>query len=147
MLILKKNLDDRMMSFYEAVERVSQNQPVVDRNYNTEKGYRLLFTLKQNEMFLFPNEDFIPNEIDLLDERNLPAISKNLFRVQKISKVGYGNSFVRDFVFRHHLETTVEERKELRNITYVQLKSLEGLRNIVKVRLNHLGKIVHVGEY
>ncbi|PIF46229.1 CRISPR-associated endonuclease Csn1 [Chryseobacterium sp. 52] len=143
----EENLDDRMMSFYEAVERVSQNQPVVDRNYNTEKGYRLLFTLKQNEMFLFPNEDFIPNEIDLLDERNLPAISKNLFRVQKISKVGYGNSFVRDFVFRHHLETTVEERKELRNITYVQLKSLEGLRNIVKVRLNHLGKIVHVGEY
>jgi len=143
----EENLDDRMVSFYEAVERVNQNQPVVDKNYNNEKGYSLLFTLKQNEMFLFPNKDFVPNEIDLFDEKNAAVISKNLFRVQKISKVGYGNSFVRDFVFRHHLETTVEERKELRNITYVQLKSLEGLRNIVKVRLNHLGKIVQVGEY
>lgn len=143
----EEKIDDKMVTFYEAVLRVNQGLPVIDKDYNKEKGYKFLMTLKQNEMFVFPGEDFDPNEIDLLDERNLEQISKNLFRVQKISKVGYGNSFVRDFVFRHHLETTVEERKELRNTTYIQLKSLEGLRNIVKVRLNHLGKIVQIGEY
>lgn len=141
------NIDDKMMTFYEAVIRVNQGLPIVDKDHNSDRGYQFLMTLKQNEMFVFPDEDFDPNEIDLLDERNLEQISQHLFRVQKISKVGYGNSFVRDFVFRHHLETTVEERKELRNMTYIQLKSLEGLRNIVKVRLNHLGKIVQIGEY
>lgn len=141
------NLDDNIISFYEAVERINQGLEVVDKSYNKANGYKFLFSLKQNELFLFSNEDFNPNEIDLFDERNLSIISKNLYRVQKLSKVGYGNSFVRDFVFRHHLETTVEEKKELRGITYIQLKSLEGLRNLVKVRVNHLGKIVQIGEY
>ncbi|WP_449387851.1 type II CRISPR RNA-guided endonuclease Cas9 [Chryseobacterium lineare] len=142
-----QELDDKIVSLYEAVERVNQGLDIVDKSYKQSDGYQFLFTLKQNELFLFPSEDFNPKEIDLLDDKNLNNISKNLFRVQKISKVGYGNSFVRDFVFRHHLETSVEDRKELRNISYIQLKSLEGLRNIVKVRLNHLGKIVQVGEY
>ena len=70
-----------------------------------------------------------------------------MFRVQKISKVLAGNSYVRDFVFRHHLETQVKEEKLLKSITYFQLKSLLGLKDIVKVRINHIGKIVHVGEY
>lgn len=141
------NLDDNMISFYEAVERINQKVPVVDKYYKNDEGYEFLFSLKQNEMFLFPNEDFNPKEIDLFDEMHLKDISKNLFRVQKISKVLAGNSFVRDIVFRHHLETSVKEQKELRNTAYIQLKSLEGLKEIVKVRLNHLGKIVHVGEY
>lgn len=141
------NLDDNMISFYEAVERINQKVPVVDKYYKNDEGYEFLFSLKQNEMFLFPSEDFNPKEIDLFDEMHLKDISKNLFRVQKISKVLAGNSFVRDIVFRHHLETSVKEQKELRNTAYIQLKSLEGLKEIVKVRLNHLGKIVHVGEY
>lgn len=140
-------LDDNVVSLYEAVERVNQGIDIVDKSYKSNDGYHFLFSLKQNEMFLFPSEDFNPKEVDLFDDKNLSLISKNMFRVQKISKVGYGNSFVRDFVFRHHLETSVEEKKELRNITYVQLKSLEGLRNVVKVRLNHIGKIVQVNEY
>lgn len=140
-------LDDKMVSFYEAVERNNQQLPIVDKNYKSEEGYQFLFTLQQNEMFLFPSEHFNPKEIDLFDEKNLSVISNHLFRVQKISKVQAGNSFVRDFVFRHHLESTVEERKELRDSAYIQLKSLEGLRNIVKIRLNHLGKIVQIGEY
>lgn len=140
-------LDDKMITFYEAIERVNQKLSIVDKTYKSNEGYQFLFSLKQNEMFLFPNEDFNPKEIDLFDNKNLKLISKNLFRVQKLSKVLAGNSYVRDFVFRHHLETTVEDKKELKNITYIQLKSLENLRGIVKVRLNHLGKIVQVGEY
>ena len=92
-------------------------------------------------MFVFPNKEigFDPQEIDLLDPKNKKLISPNLFRVQKIS--------TKNYFFRHHLETTVEEKKELQQITYKQIQSLSPLNNIVKVRINHLGDIVHIGEY
>ena len=98
-------------------------------------------------MFIFPTNDFNPNEVDLLDEKNYSLISPHLFRVQKFSKVEYGNSAVRDYMFRHHLETSIKDNKMLKNITYINLKSTSGLKNIVKVRTNHLGKIVQIGEY
>ena len=52
-----------------------------------------------------------------------------------------------DFNFRHHLEATLQDDKILQGITFQQIKSLEPLRNIVKVRLNHLGNIISVGDY
>ena len=94
--------------------------------------------MKQNEMFLFPSEDFNPKEVDLFDDKNLSLISKNLFRVQKIA--------TKDYFFRHHLETNVEDNSALKSITW-RREGLSGLKDIVKVRLNHLGKIVHTGEY
>lgn len=134
----KGNFQERVVSFYEAVERVNQNLPVIDKEYNTELGWKFLFTMKQNEMFLFPSEDFDPKEIDLFDEKNLSLISKNLFRVQKFT--------IRDYFFRHHLETTVEDNPALKGITWKR-EGLSGLKGILKVRLNHLGKIVQTGEY
>ena len=59
----------------------------------------------------------------------------------------YGNQVVRDYKFRHHLETTVKDYKELKDITYKQYKSLDFANQIVKVRIDHIGQIVHVGEY
>ena len=100
--------------------------------------------MKQNEYFVFPNEKtgFNPKEIDLLDPKNYNEISKNLFRVQKISKTAG-----RVYMFRHHLETTVDDKKELQEITWKRISSLDKLKNIVKVRINHIGQIVSVGEY
>ena len=83
----------------------------------------------------------------MLDPKNKKKISPNLFRVQKLSKVEYGNSAVREYVFRHHLETNVEEKKELKEITFKNIKSLGYFENIIKVRLNHLGDIVKIGEH
>ena len=143
------NLQEKAVSFFEAVTRANQGLPIVDKTYNQHLGWQFLFTMKQNEMFVFPNKEtgFDPQEIDLLDPKNKKLISPNLFRVQTISVVKYGNNVVRDFKFRHHLETTVEDKKELQQITYQQIKSLSPLNNIVKVRINHLGDIVHIGEY
>ena len=59
----------------------------------------------------------------------------------------YGSSTVRDYKFRHHLETRVDDVKELKNVTYKQYKSLAFALDIVKVRVNHIGQIVSVGEY
>ncbi|MFJ1381487.1 type II CRISPR RNA-guided endonuclease Cas9 [Capnocytophaga canimorsus] len=145
----KGNLQEKVVSVFEAVVRANQGLPIIDKTYNQHLGWEFLFTMKQNEMFVFPNEStgFNPNDIDLLDPKNKKIISPNLFRVQKFSKLQYGNSFVREFVFRHHLETTVEDRKELQGITYKQMKNSTFFNDIIKVRINHLGDIVSIGEY
>ena len=132
-------LNERVISFYEAVERAAQKLPVVDIDYNKDFGWKLIFTMKQNEMFVFPSDDFNPLEIDLLDPKNASLISKNLYRVQKITAGTY--------VFRHHLETTVDDVKFLRDVTWKRVQSTKWLKGILKVRLNHIGKIVWVGEY
>jgi CRISPR-associated endonuclease Csn1 len=97
--------------------------------------------MKQNEYFVFPNpaQGFDPTETDLTDERNYSQISPNLFRVQKLSS--------KDYWFRHHLETTIDDKKALQNITWKRITSLNNLKGIVKVRIDHIGRIVHVGEY
>ena len=97
--------------------------------------------MKQNEYFVFPNEKsgFNPNDIDLMDPDNYALISPNLFRVQKLATKYY--------VFRHHLETSVEDKAELRDVTWKRIQNVNGLKGIVKVRINHLGQIVAVGEY
>ncbi len=142
-------LQEKVVSFMEAVERNNQNLSIIDYDYKRSEGYEFLFTMKQNEIFVFPNEksDFDPTQIDLLDPKNYKVIVPNMFRVQKFSVVYYGESAVRDYVFRHIYETTIEDFKELRNTTYIQLKNNQALDGIVKIRINHLGKIVQVGEY
>lgn len=143
------NLQDNIVTLFEAVQLVNAGEPVVNTDFNSGLGWRFLFTMKQNEMFVFPNEKtgFDPNQIDLLNPANKAQISPNLFRVQKLSKVGYGNSFVREYVFRHHLETSVDEVKTLKDVTFRNLKSLSYLEGVVKVRIDHKGDIVELGEY
>lgn len=141
----KGNLQEEVVSFYEAVARKNNGDNVIKSQH--EKGWEFLFTMKQNEMFLFPNEEngFDPMGLDLKDENNYSKISPNLFRVQSISSKYY--------IFNNHLETlvangdTFKNKKELLKITYNFLRSPSKLSGIVKVRLNHIGKIVHVGEY
>ena len=139
----KEELKEHVVPFIDAVERRLQGQEVV--NLINEDGWPLLFTLKQNEMFVFPNDDFNPLEIDLLDPLNYKEISKNLFRVQSISS--------RYYIFRHHLETkvangdTFKNFKNLSGVTYRFYQSEKYLKGAIKVRINHIGQIVQVGEY
>ncbi len=137
----KYELEDRVVSFYDAVARVNQGLPIIDKTYKQDEGWRFLFSMKQNEYFVFPNETtgFNPKEIDLMDPKNYAAISPNLFRVQKFTSG--------DYFFRHHLETTVIDNKELQGITWKRITSLAILDKIVKVRVNHVGQIVSIGEY
>ena len=139
-------LKDIAISFFEAINRVNNMLPIIDKELNKALGWEFLFTMKQNEMFVFPSDGFNPLTIDLTDESHQKQISDHLFRVQKISKVEYGISIVRDYVFRHHLETQIIDKKELKGTSFIVCKSLKLLDKIVKVRLNHIGKIVQVGE-
>ena len=140
----KGNLQDNPVSFFKAAKRKSQRIPVIDKRYNCDKGWHFVFTMKQDEYFVFPNEatGFIPSEVDLLDEANYCIISPNLYRVQKLSKTSG-----RDYWFRHHLETMLNNDLKLKNSTFKRIQSLKGLEGIVKVRINSIGKIVAVGEY
>ena len=133
------NMHEEVVSFYEAVTRKNAGVPIIQKNHPL--GYEFLFTLKQNEMFVFPSDDFNPSEINLKDEQKRNLTSNHLFRVQKLS----GTSI--DYWFRHHLETTLNNDIKLKNKTYIIIASLKNLGGVIKVRLNHLGKIVAVGEY
>ncbi len=133
------------MSFYEAVARVNLKLPVVNKIYNSEMCWEFQFTMKQNELFVFPTEEFNPTEIDLLDEANAHLISPHLFRVQKIS--------TKNYLFSNHLETEattnedLKNKKELATKKYNFIQTPNNLSGIIKVRTNHIGKIVQIGEY
>ncbi|MEG0498288.1 MAG: type II CRISPR RNA-guided endonuclease Cas9, partial [Alistipes sp.] len=143
-------LQENIVSFLKATECARQGLSVVNRHYKEAKGWQFLFTMKINEYFVFPRYEkfvdeqgnvqqrmtFDPESIDLMNPANYALISPNLFRVQALSS--------KDYWFRHHLETTVDKNPKLKDITYKRLCAVQGA---VKVRINHLGEIVHVGEY
>ena len=137
----KGDLQEEVVSFYEAVMRKNQGLPTIFKTHPEKPEWTFLFTMKQNEMFVFPNEKtgFKPSEIDLLDEKKYSLISSNLYRVQKFG--------VKDYWFRQHLETIIDDRKKLNNISFKRKRTPKSLQGIIKVRINHLGKIVKVGEY
>ncbi len=135
----KGNLQEEVVSFYDAVVRRNLGFSVINKTH--EKGWEFLFSMKQNEFFIFPSESFNPHEMDLLNPSNYHLISPNIFRVQKFG------SLLSGFWFRHHLETQIETPKELKGITFKVIQSANNLKNIIKVRINHIGQIVHLGEY
>ena len=134
-------IHESVVSMFEALQRITTGLPVIDKSYNADLGWRFLFSIKINEMFVFPNfkTGFNPSDIDLTNEENYAEISQNLYRVQSLSPG--------DYWFRHHLETELNDDTRLKNITWKRIKSLKELRNVAKVRINHIGKIVTVGEY
>ena len=135
-------IQEVVVPMFEAINRINLGQPVVDKTFNQSNGWSFLYSLKVNEMFVFPDEanGFDPNEIDLMDPANAAMISPHLFRVQKLSSKYY--------VFRHHLETSVsDEDKALRDITWKRVQNIQVMDNVIKVRIDHLGRIVAIGEY
>ena len=135
------NYREHVVSFFEALERVNQGLPPVDKTFRKEEGWEFIFSMKRNEMFVFPNADtgFDPHEIDLMDAANYSVISPNLFRVQKISSGDYN--------FRHHIDTTIDNNKLLKEINWKRITTPKEIARAVKVRVNNIGQIVSVGEY
>ena len=50
-------------------------------------------------------------------------------------------------MLRNHLESQLIDYKETRSVTWENIRNCNGLRHLVKVRINHLGQIIKVGEY
>ena len=139
------NQREEVVSFYKAVHRVNEGLPIIMKTHPEHPDWTFQFTMKQNEYFIFPSDNFDLNEIDLLNPDNANLISPHLFRVQKIS--------TKNYVFNNHLETNavnnelLKSKKELSGQTYYFIQTPTNLNGIIKVRINHIGKIVHIGEY
>lgn len=130
---------EEVVSFFTVVTRAISIPRLSIIQKQHENGWKFMFTMKSNEFFVFPSIDFEPSEIDLADSKNYALISKYLFRVQKLASKNY--------YFRHHLETNVEDSKALMGLTWKSIRNCNALKGIIKVRINHLGQIVKVGEY
>ncbi len=133
------------VSYFEAITRKNLGLDIIDKEYKATEGWKFKFSLKQNEMFIIPKEGEVDLEsIDLFHAKNQNILSPYLFRVQKIS--------TKNYMFTHHLETQATSNdtlkiKELQSHTYYHIRNNEALKKLVKVRINHIGQIVHVGEY
>ncbi len=164
-LVYKNHKGDytiKVISFWEAVgiglaniEQTSKPYPVVDRSDHIEWG-AFRFSMQINDLFVFDlkhradsrNDD----ELDFLEVKNLDQISCKLFRIQKISVAKTGQTIID---FRHHLETRVDRKDAngksideapLKGITWNRISGKKDLGRITKIRLNHLGNIIKVGE-
>ncbi len=137
---IQYELEQRIISFYEAVERKNQGLPIIDKTYKVDEGWEFVFSMKKNEYFVFPNinSNFNPTEIDLTNPQNLSLISPNLYRVESISH--------NDYFFRHHLDATTNKSLDLKEHTWKRIRSLSNLNDVIKVRINHIGQIVEIGE-
>jgi CRISPR-associated endonuclease Csn1 len=146
--------NEKVISFWEAIEIGLENirqhkkpYPIINRNDNDTLG-KFQFSMQINDLFVFdlkhsenPQEE---NEINFLDTKNRKLISKKLFRVQKMSKKSNGQFAI---TFRHHLETSVNRNEAvLRGITWDEFTKKSDLVKLFKIRINHLGEIIKIGE-
>ena len=147
--------NDKVISFWEAVTIGLQNvaehdnpYPIIDKRNDSILG-AFQFSMQINDLFVFdlkhsqnPQEK---NEIDFFDRTNRKLISEKLFRLQKMTKKSSGAFEV---TYRHHLEANLNRsNKLLKGFTWDEHGSNKHLERLTKVRLNHLGEIVSVGEY
>lgn len=128
-------LHEVVVSFFDAVDCVIQGNPVIDMTYNADKGWRFLFSLQQNDCFVFPDEatGFNPADIDLTAKDNYALISPHLFKVQAISEG--------DYRFRHQYDATKNNNAKLKNMTWKRIRVINDLKGAVKVRITKIGHI------
>jgi CRISPR-associated endonuclease Csn1 len=117
------------------LEKISQMQGDLPNLFLPENpDWQFVTSLAINDMFVF---DLDPKELDFTDPKNQKKVSRNLYRVQKLSSNQY--------VLIHHLETSVLEQSEYnRPDKRGKRLSLGSLAGAVKVKINRLGHIVVV---
>jgi CRISPR-associated endonuclease Csn1 len=147
---------EHVCTFWHAVERKKNNVPIVIKNpsevwttileskdKNSQEflsklpkdKWIFIESLQQNEMFILGmnTQDF--NQA--LSNHNYKAISRHLYRVQKITSS--------DYYFRSHLETELDDSEESKKSKrYYRFKSIGAFENLnpKKVVINNLGNIV-----
>ncbi len=87
------NLYKKVVSFWEAVQRIISGKPVIEKR--PLKGWELIETFQENDMFLLGLKS---KDITKL---NNEEISKHLYIVQKIA----GADYFMEICFRHHLDS------------------------------------------
>jgi CRISPR-associated endonuclease Csn1 len=125
-------LKESVVSFWEVVERQKQKQEIYQLPEKDTNG-KIVTTLQENDMFILGLND---NEFE--DNKNNKAyLTKNLFRVQKLSKKK--KSF--EFFFRHHLASTL--KNDIEGVSVQSFKKWIEL-NPIKIEISETGKIEKV---
>lgn len=153
-------IQECIVTFWEAFQRQKNRLPIVIKNtaatldkvLQENTGYpeslceslpmadwQYLVSGQQNEMFVF---DMSRDEImAAIQNIQFKKISPNLFRLRAISEG--------DYWFNHHLESEVrktEEDKIFRKFIRTRSTKEFSEREVHKVRLDHLGRIVSLDE-
>jgi CRISPR-associated endonuclease Csn1 len=110
-----------------------------------DASWQFLMSITQNEMIVFGIEKEKLEE--LISQKAYDQISHKIYRVQKLGKSASGAI---DIFFRHHLETSVDDKKfggedlAKKAGILIRASSLSTLldRNAQKVRTNVMGEIL-----
>ncbi|MCF8226908.1 MAG: hypothetical protein K9J30_13610 [Bacteroidales bacterium] len=120
----KGELKEEVISFWKAVERCLQGEPLYQL---PPDGAKMITTLQENDMFLIGYPPFQAGETVSTLERNeaLPY----LYRVQKLSSMYY--------TFRFHLASTIDNEGE-----EISVRSFNSWKKLIPVKVD----IVTTGE-
>lgn len=106
-------------------------------------GLELVHSMQKNETYIL---GMVQDEFEqAMKDNNKSLLSKYLYLVWSVSENNYW--------YRHHLETKNTDLKKTEGAReskrYYLFKSVGAFleKNPIKVRINHLGEIVHIGEY
>jgi CRISPR-associated endonuclease Csn1 len=118
---------EKIVTFWEAVERKKQKMPVIDKTHQNE--YEFVTSLQRDDMFLLGlNHD----EINW-DKPDYERLSRHLFRVQKISSMYYS--------FRHHLASSINNDSEL-----ITIQSFSAWKSIKPIKV-FIGLVGNLQKY
>ena len=159
----KGKLQEHIVTFWHAVERKKYGIPTIITNpadawdkvtdrmpesflnqLPPSANWEFKFSMQQNEMFILGMEEELYN--DAIQKKDYATLSKYLYRVQKMSKG--------DYFFRHHLETSVDDKYNGESNPSLstkmgklfRIKSLGALseKNPHKVHISITGKITEI---
>lgn len=143
-----------VVNFWEAFKRVKAGLPIIIKDvkglsHAIEEGkinnlpdgfepldynWEFVTSLQRNEMFVFNMT--LEDVNNAIKTSNYSQLSKNLFRVMKISS--------KEYWFSHHLETENLVDQESKNLGRSKWCSISSLESAIKVKVNRLGKIVNI---
>ena len=129
---------DEATTFWDAVTRKQNGEPVIKQV--SENGDPLFVSLQQGETFIFNLTEEQLREA--IEQKNNKLIAKNLYVVGGLSSADYS-------LHRHTIAKREknDDAKVLQD--YIRVKSPNTLiidLKAIKVRVNHIGKIVAIGE-
>ena len=132
----------RTATFFECIDKINKGENPYSKEYNKDKGWTYKMSISKGDAVIFADESigFNPSRLSLEELKSSNNISSNLYYVQKISEES------NNYVFRHHTDNNKTIDSELKNIKLKILSNVSHLDGCVKVRLNHIGKIVQILE-
>ena len=157
------NLREHIVTFWHAVERKKYGVPTIitkpaevwdnimpkmpesfQEQLPKSATWQFKFSMQQNEMFILGMDEELYQ--DAMRHKDYALLSKYLYRVQKLAQNYY--------VFRHHLETTVDDKyngvkNEALSISMKKMIRVQSLKSLIennphKVHISVTGKISEI---